>query len=238
MSRKGLTKETDGTREARAENTRLLTEDARFQRLNATDRRHMKALLTWHDPLTGYLGYRTRALNLMKVLDVSEETLRRSRLRLIARGLIVSYEPGTGHTASTYCIARSWAEAEEAVELRRRPDAPHFPELVNRTPSAVDGRPAAPAAAEEDQEPEETREERAEARERLGRVRRRQGVKGPVPPELPATPGPELKPEEIPALLEIAERSAGLQHLDVIKCGVALVRAEIRRAPNATSGAA
>lgn len=89
------------------------TEDPRWKRLKASDRRLMKALLASFDPRTGHLE--TRAQDLTEILYVTEETLRRSRLRLIEAGLIVSYQPGTGHTASTYRIARSWDEAAEAV---------------------------------------------------------------------------------------------------------------------------
>jgi len=241
MSRKGFAKNTPGTRESREENARSLTDDPRFRALNATDRRHMKALLNWHNPLTGYLGHRTRALNLMKVLDVSEETLRRSRLRLIAAGLIVSYNPGTGHEASTYCIARSWAEADEAAALRLLPDAPHFPALVDDTPSAVNHRGVPAAAAEEDQEQEETPEERAaaveEAREELGRARRRRGVRGAVPPELPL---PD-RGVQAPLVAEIDKRRADIEHQsDTNERGRTSLREaynQTRRVPTA-SGAA
>lgn len=237
MSRKGLAKDTDETQKAREENIRSLTKDPRWRLLNGTDRRHMRALLAWHDPLTGYLRYRTRHLNLIDVLDVSEETLRRSRLRLIAAGLIVSYVPGTGHIASTYCVARSWAEADEAAGLRRQPDAPHFPELVDRTPSAVDQRPApAPAETDAGDAPEDPGEV-AEAQERYERARRRRGVRGAVPPELPL-PNPGV---QRPLVAEIDKRRADVEHQsDTNQRGRASLREayeQARRVPTA-SGAA
>lgn len=232
MSRKALLKDTDGIIAARKQNTASLTKDPRWKTLKNTDRRHMRLLLRWHNPLDGYLMRRTRALNLCEELDMSEEMLRRSRHRLIAAGLIVSYLPGSGRIASTYCIARSWAEADEAAALRQQPDRPHFPDLVDRTPSAVDKRPAAAAGADEDQAPEETEQERAAAADRLERARRRRGVRGPVPPELP-TAG------ELDALRERAERETDLsQRNETIVRGVALARGEIRRGPLSTSGAA
>lgn len=237
MSRKGLAKDTPETEKAREENIRAITEDPRWRLLNGTDRRHMRALLAWHDPLTGYLKYRTRHLNLIGVLDVDEETLRRSRLRLIAAGLIVSYLPGNGHIASTYCIARSWVEAEEAAALRRLPDAPRFPELVDRTPSAVDQRPAAaPAETDADDAPEDPGEV-AEARERYERARRRRGVRGAVPPELPL-PDPGI---QRPIVAEIDKRRADVEHQsDTNQRGRAALREvyeQARRVPTA-SGAA
>jgi hypothetical protein len=224
MSRKGSLKSTAGTRAARKRHAEAIAADPRWMLLKPIDRRHMRALLAWHDPLTGYLEYRTRALNLVKQLDVTEETLRTSRWRLIEAGLIVSYSPGTGHVASTYCIARSWAEAEEAAALRLLPDRPHFPDLVDRTPSAVDKRPPAAAApADEDQAPEETEQERTEAEERLHRARLRRGIRGPVPPVLPDA-------GELDALRERAERETDVdQRNDTIVRGVALARSEIRR---------
>lgn len=230
MSRKAFPKGTTGTRQARDQIARSLAEDPRWNLLKAIDRRHMRALVAWHDPLTGYLQYRTRAINLTKLLDVTEETLRTSRWRLIDVGLIVSYVPGNGHIASTYCIARSWVEAEAAVMLRGQPDAPHFPELVDRTPSAVGNR-AAPPAEDEGQAPEETPEEREEAQERYERARRRRGVTGPVPPELPSS-------REMDLLREIEERRADPDRLTEINDrGGAAARAAIRRVPSA-SGAA
>jgi hypothetical protein len=233
MSRKGSFKTTAGTRAARKRHAEALAADPRWMLLKAIDRRHMRALLAWHDPLTGYLEYRTRALNLVKALDgVTEETLRTSRWRLIEAGLIVSYVPGTGHIASTYCIARSWVEAEEAAALRKRPDRPHHPELVDRTPSAVDKRPVAPAPAEEDQAPEETEQQRAEAEERLHRARLRRGIRGPVPPVLPDA-------GELDALRERAERETDVDlRNETITRGVALARAAIKRDSLSTSGAA
>lgn len=249
MSRKGLPKdgETDAISEARAEHVRAITRDPRWKRLNRTDRCHMKALLDWHNPLNGYLRYRTRAWNLCDILEVDEETLRRSRKRLIAAGLIVSYEPGTGHRASEYCIARSWAEADEAAALRLLPNAPHFPALVTRTPSAVGRRGAAPADVDEDQDDEETPAELAEVRERYARARRRRSVRGVVPPELPTEKAPELKPWEISALVEADElytsttqtdnRRLKEDQLAVIDHGVALARSQIRRRPSTTGAA-
>jgi len=240
MSRKALAKDTDGIREARKQHIKALTSDPRFKALKNTDKRHIRQLLLWHDPLTGYLRWRTRAANLTEVLFISEEMLRLSRLRLIEAGLIVSYVPGSGHIASTYCVARSWAEAEEAAALRRQPDAPHWPELVDRSPSAVDGRRPA-AAAEEDQEQEETPEERAaaaeEAREELGRARRRRGVRGAVPPELPL-PNPGV---QAPLVAEIDKRRADIEHQsDTNERGRTSLREaynQTRRVPTA-SGAA
>jgi hypothetical protein len=231
MSRKGFLKSTSGVRAARKQHADAIAQDPRWRLLKAIDRRHLRQLLLWHDPLTGYLEYRTRALNLTERLDVTEETLRTSRWRLIEAGLIVSYVPGTGHKASTYCIARSWDEAEEAAALRRQPDRPHFPELVDRTPSAVNKRPAAPA--DEDQAPEETEQERADAEERLHRARLRRGIRGPVPPVLPDA-------GELDAIRERAERETDLdQRNDTIVRGVALARAEIKRGSLSTaSGAA
>jgi len=109
----------DGIQEARDEHSRSLIRDARWKQLKAADRRYMRALLASHDPLTGYLEYQIRTLGLTELLEVSEEALRQSRLRLIEAGLIVSYEPGSGRTASTYRIARSWEEADEAAANRR-----------------------------------------------------------------------------------------------------------------------
>lgn len=230
MSRKGFTKETSGTERLRKQTVDMLAEDPRWMLLKAIDRRHMRTLVAWHDPLTGYLMHRTRALNLTKILDVTEETLRTSRWRLIDAGLIISYVPGNGHRASDYCIARSWAEAETAAALRQLPDAPHFPELVDRTPSAVDARPAPPAEADEGQA-EETPEEREEAQERYERARRRRGVKGAVPPELPSS-------REMAELREIEERKADPDRLtEINRRGGAAARAAIRRVPSA-SGAA
>lgn len=239
LSRKGLAKDTEAIRAARRQHIKALTSDPRFKVLKNTDKRHIRQLLLWHDPLTGYLRYRTRALNLTDVLFVSEEMLRRSRLRLIEAGLIVSYVPGSGRIASTYCIARSWAEAEEAAALRKRPDAPHFPELVDRTPSAVDGR--APAAAEDDQEQEQeqeiTLEEIADARNRLGQARRRRGVRGAVPPELPLPDSGIQRP----LVDEIDRRRADIEHQsDTNERGKTSLREayeQTRRVPTA-SGAA
>ena len=234
LSRKALPKNTEGTRQARKDHIKALTSDPRFKLLKNTDKRHIRQLLLWHDPLTGYLPYKTPALNLTERLFVSEEMLRRSRLRLIEAGLIVSYVPGSGRDASRYCVARSWAEAEEAAALRRLPDAPHFPEVVDRTPSAVDGR--APAAAEdiEGQELEETAEELADAQDRLGRARRRRGVRGAVPPELPL---PDRGIQR-PLVEEIDKRRADIEHQsDTNERGSAAVRDALRRVPTA-SGAA
>lgn len=235
MSRKDLTKETNGIVDARKQNIASMTKDPRWKTLKNTDRRHMRLLLRWHDPLTGYLRYRTRALNLTEELDMSEEMLRRSRKRLIAAGLIVSYVPGSGRIASTYCIARSWAEADEAATLRQTPDAPHFPELVDRTPSAVDGRPPAAAAADgedQDQTPEERAAAAADAREELGRARRRRGIRGPVPPELP-TPVPPSVPD-VPALREAAEHRATTdlnKQIEITERGSSAVRAALKPGP-------
>lgn len=233
MSRKGLPKDTPETIAARTENTKSLTADPRWKQLKNSDRRHMRQLLRWHNPLTGYLRYRTRALNLTEVLEMSEEMLRRSRLRLIEAGLIVSYVPGSGRIASTYCIARSWTEAEEAAALRREPTAPHFPELVDRTPSAVNKRPTAEDV--EDQElDEETAEDLATAQERLGRAHRRRGVRGVVPPELPI---PDRGIQR-PLVEEIDKRRADIEHQsDTNERGSAAVRNALRRVPTA-SGAA
>lgn len=96
------------------EHARPFTEDSRWKQLTASDRRHMKALLAAaHDPLTGHLEM--RAVDLAEFLEVTEESLRQSRLRLIEAGLILSYQPGTGRAVSTYRIARSWDEAAESV---------------------------------------------------------------------------------------------------------------------------
>ncbi|NUR04317.1 MAG: hypothetical protein HOY79_49790 [Streptomyces sp.] len=181
----------------------------------------MRTLLLWHDPLTGYLKSRTRAYNIMDRLDISESTLRRARRKLIHFGLIVSYVPGDGRIASTYVVARSWDEAGAAVKLRESlgEDAPHFPELVDRTPSAVDKRPAPPAGDDEGQEQDETDEERQAAKERLDRAKRRRGVKGPVPPEIPS-------PSALPELLEVEERKADPERQgDTNERGAASVRA-------------
>jgi len=232
MSRKGLAKETDGIIAARKQNTTSLTKDPRWKALKNSDRRHMRLLLRWHDPLTGYLRYRTRALNLVEELEMSEEMLRRSRHRLIAAGLIVSYVPGSGRIASTYCVARSWSEAEEAAALRRAPDAPHFPELVDRTPSAVDGRPAAAAEEDQEQEQEEAPAELADARERYAQARRRKRVRGPVPPELP-TPVPPSVPD-VPALREAAEHRATTdlsKQIEITERGSSAARANLRPGP-------
>ena len=95
------------------EHVQSFTEDPRWKRLNGSDRRHMRALLASCDPLTGHLEMPAR--DLAELLEVTEETLRLSRLRLVEAGLVVSYRPGTGHTASTYRIARSWEEAADAA---------------------------------------------------------------------------------------------------------------------------
>lgn len=91
------------------EPARPFTGDPRWKRLSASARRLMKALLAAHDPLTGSLE--VRAIDLAELLEVSEEALRQSRLRLIEAGLILDYQPGSGRTPSTYRIARTWEEA-------------------------------------------------------------------------------------------------------------------------------
>jgi hypothetical protein len=236
LSRKESVKAATPTRYLRAAQKTdrdSITRDPRFKQLKAIDKRHIMLLLTWHNPLNGHLQWRTRAVNISERLFVTDETLRTSRWRLIEAGLIVSYVPGSGRRASEYVIARSWAEAEEAAALRRLPDAPHFPELVNRTPSAVNKRPAAAADGDEGQAVETDEGQAVEARERFERARRRRGVTGPVPPELP-TAG------ELDALRERAERETDLdQRNNTIARGVALARAEIKRGSLSTaSGAA
>jgi len=238
MSRKALPKDTEETTRARKDHIKALTSDPRFKKLRRSDQRHILLLLTWHNPLTGYLRYKTPALNLTERLRVSEEDLRLSRWRLIDAGLIVSYLPGSGRTQSKYCVARSWNEAEVAADLRRQPDAPHWPALVDETPSAVDCRGVPATAAEEDQEREETPEESAtaaaEAREELGRARRRRGVRGAVPPELPI---PDRGIQR-PLVDEIDRRRANIEHQsDTNERGSAAVRDALRRVPTA-SGAA
>lgn len=91
------------------EPARPFTEDPRWKRLSAPDRRLMKALLAARAPLTGQL--QVRAVDLVELLETSEEALRQSRLRLIEAGLILDYQPGSGRTPSTYRIARTWEEA-------------------------------------------------------------------------------------------------------------------------------
>lgn len=90
-----------------------LTGDPQWKLLKATDRRHMRVLLELHNPRTGYL--KSSAQELTELLETTEETLRRSRRRLIEVGLIVSYEPGSGRRESIYRLARSWPEAEKAA---------------------------------------------------------------------------------------------------------------------------
>jgi hypothetical protein len=234
MSRKALPKDTAGTDRARQDHIKALTSDPRFKSLRRSDKLHIQQLLTWHNPLNGYLPYNTPALNLTRRLFTNEEQLRLSRWRLIDAGLIVSYVPGSGHTASRYCIARSWNEAEEAAALRRQPDAPHWPALVDETPSAVDHRGVPAAEDVEDQEQEETPEELADAQERLGRARRRRGVRGAVPPELPI---PDRGVQR-PLVEEIDRRRANIEHQsDTNERGAASVRDALRRVPTA-SGAA
>jgi len=93
------------------EPARPFTEDPRWKRLSASDRRLMKALLAaTHNPLTGQL--QARAVDLAELLEISEEALRQSRLRLIEAGLILRYQPGTGRTASTYRLALSWGDVD------------------------------------------------------------------------------------------------------------------------------
>lgn len=221
MSRKAPRIETETTRTARNQHSQSIVNDVRFRvLLTATERRLARLLLTWHDPLTGYLKFRTRVLNITDVLDVSEETVRRARKSLIRVGLIVSYVPGNGHIASTYVVARSWGEAEEAVALRESlgDDAPYFPELVDDTPSAVGKRYAPPVEVVEDQEPEQAAQEAEEATERYERKRRSRAVVGPVPPELPAS-------TELVELREIAERKADAAFTENVTRGMAGVRA-------------
>jgi hypothetical protein len=233
LSRKALPKDTLETREARKDHIKALKSDPRFKSLRRSDKLHIQLLLQWHDPLTGYLPYTTPALNLTDRLFMSEEDLRLSRWRLIDVGLIVSYVPGSGRVASRYCVARSWNEADKAAALRQLPDAPHWPALVDDTPSAVDCRGVPAAAVDEDQEQEETEQERADAEERLHRARLRRGIRGPVPPVLPDA-------GELDAIRERAERETDLdQRNDTIVRGVALARAEIKRGSLSTaSGAA
>jgi hypothetical protein len=239
MSRKALPKDTEETQRARKDHIKALTSDPRFKRLRNSDKRHIRLLLSWHNPLNGYLPYKTPALNLIDRLYMSEEELRLSRWRLIDAGLIVSYVPGSGRTQSVYCIARSWNEAEVAAALRLLPDAPYWPALVDETPSAVDHRGVPAAAAEdiEDQEQEETAEERADAQERLGRARRRGHVRGVVPPELPL---PDRGIQR-PLVDEIDRRHADIEHQsDTNERGRASLREayeQTRRVPTA-SGAA
>lgn len=182
---------------ARLEHIEAITGDPRyFALLNPSQRKLMRQLLWWHNPLNGHLGTPTAAYRLTdhKRLDCSESTLKRNRKVLLALGLIVSYQPGNGHAASEYVIARSWEEAEQAVALREAQgeNAPYWPEMVTRTPSVPGKRPmdeaaeaaAAQAAAEaaaaaESAETaaaaEAAEEEGRKRRERQPRIDRRYG---------------------------------------------------------------
>src|SRR3954471_8953975 len=70
--------ETDAALWEHLQHIRLFTEDTRWtRRLRPAERRLMKVLLAWCDPLTGELDYPARAVDLATTLYVTEETLRR-----------------------------------------------------------------------------------------------------------------------------------------------------------------
>lgn len=152
----------------------------------------LQQLLYWHDPMTGRLYSRTPVRNLEKKLQVSDTTIMRARRGLIAKGLILGYVPGRGMpgemaVASTYHVARSWAEADQGAALRQLPDAPYFPELPPDMPSRPGELLAAPAAPEVDEGQEQEEPEAAEAAAPVsdpprGPGRPRRGARAPKEP--------------------------------------------------------
>lgn len=92
---------------------RRLLDDERARALTRSQRSLVTILASRINPATGSTLVSDREL---ADLDCcSPDTIRRNRRRLRALGLIIDCQPGVGHTPTSYALAQSWEQAEQAA---------------------------------------------------------------------------------------------------------------------------